>query len=88
MRSCSWLCACVHVCIPAIVARQRLVKSPLIARQRLDKIPLIVTRQRFGKNPPFVARQRLGRNVSAVTDTHATIELLYASFSMWPVSYQ
>jgi hypothetical protein len=41
------------------------------------------------KNPPIVARQRLGRNITAVTNTHATIEeLLYASFSMWPVSYQ
>jgi hypothetical protein len=39
--------------------------------------------------PPIVARQRLGRNVTAVTNTHATIdELLDASFSMWPVSYQ
>jgi hypothetical protein len=42
-----------------------------------------------GKNPSTVARQRLGRNVTAVTNTHATIEeLLEASFSMWPVSYQ
>jgi hypothetical protein len=32
--------------------------------------------------PPIVARQRLGRNVTAVTNTHATIEeLLDASFS-------
>jgi hypothetical protein len=39
--------------------------------------------------PPIVARQRLGRNVTAVTNTHATIEeLLDASFSMWPVSCQ
>jgi hypothetical protein len=39
--------------------------------------------------PLIIARQRLGRNVTAVTNTHATIEgLLYASFSMWPVSYQ
>jgi hypothetical protein len=38
---------------------------------------------------PIVARQRLGRNVTAVTNTRATIqELLDASFSMWPVSYQ
>jgi hypothetical protein len=51
--------------------------------------PLIVARQRLGKNPPVVALQRLGRNVTAVTNTHATIEeLLDASFSMWPVSYQ
>jgi hypothetical protein len=49
----------------------------------------IVARQRLCKNPPIVARQRLGRNVTAVTNTHATIEeLLDASFSMWPVSYQ
>jgi hypothetical protein len=39
--------------------------------------------------PPIVARQRLGRNVTAVTNTHATIEeLLNALFSMWPMSYQ
>jgi hypothetical protein len=51
--------------------------------------PLIVTRQRIGKNPPIIARQRVGRNVTAVTNTHTTIEeLLDASFSMWPVSYQ
>jgi hypothetical protein len=38
---------------------------------------------------PIVAMHRLGRNVTAVTNTHATIEeLLDASFSMWPVSYQ
>jgi hypothetical protein len=51
--------------------------------------PLIVARQRLGKNPLMVAWQRLGRNVTAVTNTHATIEeLLDASFSVWPVSYQ
>jgi hypothetical protein len=49
----------------------------------------VVARQRLGKNPPVVARQRLGRNVTAVTNTLATIEeLLDASFSVWPVSYQ
>jgi hypothetical protein len=58
----------------------------IVARKRLGKNPLIVTRQRFGKNSPIVARQRLGRNVTAVTNTHATIEeLLVASFRMWPV---
>jgi hypothetical protein len=47
------------------------------------------TRQRLGKNPLIDARQRLGRNVNAVMNTHATTdELLDASFSMWPVSYQ
>jgi hypothetical protein len=50
--------------------------------------PLIVARQRFANNPPIVARQRLGRNVTAVTNTHGIEELLNASFSMWPVSYQ
>jgi hypothetical protein len=51
--------------------------------------PLIVARQRLGKYSLIVARQRLSRNVTAVTNTHATIEeLLDASFSMWPVSYQ
>jgi hypothetical protein len=38
---------------------------------------------------PTVVRQRLSIKVTAVTNTHATIEeLLDASFSMWPVSYQ
>jgi hypothetical protein len=52
-------------------------------------IPPIVARHRTGKNPPIVARQRLGRDVTAVTNTHAKAEeLLDASFSVWPVSYQ
>jgi hypothetical protein len=39
--------------------------------------------------PFIVARQWLGRKVTAVTNTHAsTEEMLDASFSMWPVSYQ
>jgi hypothetical protein len=78
------------VCIPDIAARQRLGKSPLIVdRQRLRKNPLIVARQRLGKNPRIVAWQQLDRNVTAVTNTHATIEeLLDVSFLMWPVSYQ
>jgi hypothetical protein len=69
----------VYLCIPSIVARQRLYKNLLI-----------VARQRLGKNPPVVAWQPLGGNVTAVTNIHATIEeLLDASFfSMWPVSYQ
>jgi hypothetical protein len=71
-------CMCVCTCISLIVARQRLGKNPPI-----------VARQRLGKNPPIVARQRLGRKVTAVTNTHATIEeLLDPSFSLWPVSYQ
>jgi hypothetical protein len=49
----------------------------------------VVARQRLGKHPLIVATQWLGRNVTAVTNTHATIEeLLDASFLMWPVSYQ
>jgi hypothetical protein len=75
MRSCCCLCVSVY----------RLI----VARQRLGKSPLILARQRLGKNPPIVAMQRLGRNVTAVTNTHATIEELFdASFSMLPVSYQ
>jgi hypothetical protein len=78
------------VCVSPIVAGQPLDKSHLIiARQRLGKNPHIVASQRLGKNPPVVARQRLGRNVTAVTNTQATIEeLMYALFSMWPMSYQ
>jgi hypothetical protein len=80
---------CVSV-YPPIVARQRLGKIPLIiARQRLGKNTLIIARQRLSKNPPIVARQLLGSNVTAVTNTHATIEeLLDMSFSMWPVSIE
>jgi hypothetical protein len=75
---CVCVCVCVCLCIPSIVARQKLGKNPPI-----------VARQRLGRNPLTVAWQRLGRNVTAVTNTHATIEeLLDASFSMWPVSYQ
>jgi hypothetical protein len=71
-------CLCVCLCI-----------SPIVARQGLGKNPLIVARQRLGKNLPIVARHQLSRNVSAVKNTHATIEeLLDASVSMWPVSYQ
>jgi hypothetical protein len=48
--------------------------------------PPIVARQRLGKNSPIVAMQRLGINVTAVTNTHATIEeLLDASCSVWPL---
>jgi hypothetical protein len=55
----------------------------------LSVYPPTVARQQLGKNPLVVARQRLGRNVTAVTNTHATIEeLLDASFSMWLLSYQ
>jgi hypothetical protein len=62
-------------CCPCVCVCLRI--TPTVARQRLDK------------NPPIVAKQRLGRNVTAVTNTHATIEeLLDASFLMWPVSYQ
>jgi hypothetical protein len=39
-------------------------------------IPLIIARQRLGENPPLVVRQWLGTNVTAVTNTHATIEKL------------
>jgi hypothetical protein len=79
MRSRCCLCVCACVC----------VFPPIVARQRLGKSILIVARQRLGKNPLIVAMQRLGRNVTSVTNTHATIEeLLDASFSMWPVSYQ
>jgi hypothetical protein len=66
------------------------VCAPLVvARQLLGKNPLIVARQRLGKSPATVAREQLGKNVTAITNTHATIEeLLDASFSMSLVSYQ
>jgi hypothetical protein len=53
---------------------------PIVSRQLLCKKSLIVARQRLGKNPLIVVRQRLGRNFAAVTNTHATTELLGASF--------
>jgi hypothetical protein len=95
-------CPRARVCIPLIVARQRLGKNsliiarqrlckdpPIVAYQRLGKNSLIVARQLLCKNPPIVARQRLGIKVTAVTNTDATIEeYLDPSFSMWPVSYQ
>jgi hypothetical protein len=71
---------CVYVCICV---------SPIVARQRLGKNPPIVARQRLYKNTLIIARQRLGRNVTEITNTQTTIEeLLDASCSMWPVSYQ
>jgi hypothetical protein len=77
MRSRCCLCVCVSV------------YPPIVVRQRLGKNLLIVSRQRLDKTPSIVTRQRLVRNVTAVTNTHATIEeLLDASFSMWPVSFQ
>jgi hypothetical protein len=75
MRSRCCLCVCVS--------------TRIVARQRLGKNSLIVAGQLLGKNPLIVATQRLDRNVTAVTNTHATVEeLLDASFSMWPLSYQ
>jgi hypothetical protein len=56
--------------------------------KRVSVYPPIIPRKRLGKNLPIVARQRLGKKVTEVTNTHATIELLDASFSMWLVSYQ
>jgi hypothetical protein len=79
-RCCLFVCVCVSVC---------LCIPPIVPRQRLGKIPLIVARQRLVKNPPIVSRQWLRTNVTAVTNTHATIEkILNPSFSMWSVSYQ
>jgi hypothetical protein len=82
---------CVCVCVsPLIVTGQRPGKSSLfVAGQRLATNPLMVARQRLGKNPLIVDRQRLGRNVTGVTNTDTRIEeLLDASFSVWPMSYQ
>jgi hypothetical protein len=38
--------------------------------------------------PLIVARQQFGKNVTAAMNTHATIKLSDASFSMWPVPYK
>jgi hypothetical protein len=65
------------------------VYPPIIVRQWFGESPLIVTRQRLSKSPLIVAWQRLGRNVTAVTNTHSSIEELFdVLFSVWPVSYQ
>jgi hypothetical protein len=78
---------CLCVCVSPIVARQLKLRGFGPLANYADRAT--AARQRLGKNSPVVARQRLGRNVSAVTNTHATIEeLLDASFSMWRVSYQ
>jgi hypothetical protein len=65
-RCCLCVCARPRVCVS--------VYPPIVARQRLGKNPPIVARQRLGKIPLIVARQRLGRKVTAVRNTHATIE--------------
>jgi hypothetical protein len=46
----------------------------MISRCSVCVHPPIVARQRLGKIPLNIARQRLGRNVTAVTNTHVTIE--------------
>jgi hypothetical protein len=52
------------LCIPPIVARQRLGKNPsIVARQRLSKNSPIVDRQQLAKNPLIVAGQRLGKKI-------------------------
>jgi hypothetical protein len=51
--------------------------------------PLSLLGNGLVKNHLTIAGQRLGRNVTAATNTHVTIEeLLDASFSLCPVSYQ
>jgi hypothetical protein len=48
MGSRCYLCVCACLCIPPIVARQRLGKNPpIVAKQRLDENPSIVARQRL-----------------------------------------
>jgi hypothetical protein len=51
-----------------------LLKYPSHQYVCLYVYPPIVARQQLGKNPPIVAKQRLGRNVTAVTNTHVTVE--------------
>jgi hypothetical protein len=53
-------------------------------------IPPIVARERLGKNPLAVARQRLDKHVTAVTNTHGTVDLIVGRvvFNLVRVSYQ
>jgi hypothetical protein len=86
-------CVCVYVCVcvsPLSLLGNGSVKIPLsFLSNGLDKNPPIVARQWLGKSLLIVARQRLGRNLTALTNTHATIEeLLEASFLEWPVSHE
>jgi hypothetical protein len=74
--------------------------TPIVAKQRLGKNPLPllgngsvkIFLSLLGNGSVkyfFFSRQRLGGNVTAVTNTHATIEeVLSSSFLMWLVSYQ
>jgi hypothetical protein len=69
--------------------KSRLMRSHCWLSVCMSVYPPVIARQRFCKNLPIVARQRLDRNVTAIRNTHTTIEeLLNVSFSMWPVSFQ
>jgi hypothetical protein len=73
-RCCLCVCVCVCMCIPLSLLGSGSVNSPYRCSAKHDKNTL---------------SQRLGRNVTAVTNTHTTIEeLLDVSFSMWPMSYE
>jgi hypothetical protein len=76
--------------IPLSLLGNGSVKIPLsLLDNGSVKIPLSLLGNGSVKIPFIVAGQRLGRNVTAVTNTHATIEeLLDASFLLWPVWYQ
>jgi hypothetical protein len=39
------------------------------------------------REEPVIAREGLGKHVTAAADTHSTIELLEAVFSMWSASF-
>jgi hypothetical protein len=85
------VCVCVRVCVSplSLVGNGSVNVSLSLLGNGSVKIPLSLLGNGWVKIALIVARQRLGRNVTAVTNTHATIEeLLDASFSMWPVSYQ
>jgi hypothetical protein len=64
--------------------------SPIVARQQLGKSPLLLVGNGSVKFPlSLLGNVSVETLLTAVTNTHATIEeLLDASFSMWPVSYQ
>jgi hypothetical protein len=79
------------LCIPTLsLLGNGSVKIPLsLLGNGSVKIPLSLLGNGSVKIPLSLLGNGSVENVTAVTNTHTTVEeLLDASFSMWPVSYQ